>query len=355
MESFAFWYKERAQEADEQEGSRKLAASVHFNLWCECGWEKGKNGLPTTASRYLDIGFRVEGLSRAQALFFFLPFPIRREQKNNDIEDLGRKFLENALLADALFNDSHNVTVRANRKEIDVYCLRTSELFKIYQLDVVNDISLEPFGEGTILEIKTDRIISNMEQNEGEYDYYFRFRIKNQSLDFLIHQYNPPFGVIQGLFNITYMIDFRYHNIRGLDNTLVERFHEKRNHPVPVKQLNFFLMTKAYVDVSNTNFKVRKLEQNVWKDYVDGLDTRDLVAYHYKDKPNKNKCGTVQPGESDEERYIDSSELFAKFRVEKAVTGWYLLLTVLVGVMGSLIGSAIWEFGLKSFLTALLF
>ncbi|RKJ41213.1 hypothetical protein D7X94_05305 [Acutalibacter sp. 1XD8-33] len=333
MESFAFWYKERENESgvSVSDESGELAAHVHFNLWCECGWKKEKEHLQGTDYPYLDIGFRVKRLSKAQALFFFLPFSITEAKKMQCIEDLGRKFLENALLADALFNDSHHVTISANKKEIDVRCTSKDDHFKIYQLDIVNDISLEAFGEGTILEIKTGRILSNMDESEQESDYYFRFRIKNQPLDFLIHRYKPPTGVIQGLFNTTYMIDFRYHNIRGLHNTLVERFHEKLNHPVPVQQLHFFLMTKAYVDVSNTNFKVRKIEQDVWKDYVDGLDTEDLVAYHYADKPKTESNS----------KYIDSSELFAKFRVEQQVIWRYVLITLGLGAVGSLLGSSI--------------
>jgi len=338
MESFAFWYKERTDISDSKKNpcnhkSKKLAASLHFNLWCECGWSTKTKQLSGMPYPFLDIGFRITGISHAQALFFFLPFSIEGSQKEEYIEDLGKKFLENALLADALFNDNYVVTISANSKLINVRHARDKEEFQIYQLDIANDINLEPFGGGTIIEIKTERILSSKNGNMAEPEYYFRFRIKNQPLDFLIHKYNPPHGAMQLLFNTTYMIDFRFHNIRGLDNTLIERFHEKYNHTVPVRQLHFFLMTKAYVDVSNTNFRVRKIERDVWKDYVDGYDTTDLVAYHYADKAET----------SHNKDFLDSSELFAKFKVERQVMKKYFIFTILIGALGSILGSIICE------------
>lgn len=134
------------------------------------------------------------------------------------------------------------------------------------------------------------------------------------------------------MFNTTYMIDFRYHNIRSLDKTLIERFSKNGNHIVPVDSLHFLLMTKAYVDVGSGDFKsVRKIENNVWKNYVDKDDPKDLVAYHYVHKPKK------------EDKFISSSEFFAKFRVENSLLWQYVLFTILLGASGSLIGSIAFE------------
>lgn len=337
MESFAFWYKKKIN----SDNAATLSAILHFNLWCECGWDREKK--KHKASRkgknpFLDIGFKIINLKSADELYFFLPFSIPEDQKLEHIEDLGCKFKETALV-DALFNKNYATTISANSKAIDVNCANENDQFKIYQLDVANDISLTPFGSGTILTIKTDRIL----QNSGEeYVYYFRFRIKDYPLDFLIHKYSSPNKVLQSLFNTTFMIDFRYHNIRSLDNSLVEKFHEGNNQTVNVTALHFFLMTKAYVDVSSSDFKrVRKIEHNIWEAYVDGHDTTDLVAYHYVDKADTSKSPDGQ------EQYLNSSELFTKFRVERAVIPLYIFCTILLGIFGSLIGSALFE-GLRS-------
>ncbi len=322
MDSFAFWYHEK-----DQNSNPDVSATMNFNLWCECGW----SGTPM-----LDIGFRIKNLEHAETLYFFLPLPIAENEKINCIEDIGCKFKETELV-DAVFNESFATTIASNTKIIDVKRTDNLDTFKIYQLDIEHDIELEPFADGTVISITTQTIIPVQSDGKDDVDYYFRFRIKNKSLPFLIHKYASSSKIVQSMFNTTYMIDFRYHNIRSLDKTLIERFSKNGNHIVAVNSLHFLLMTKAYVDVGSGDFKsVRKIEKTVWKNYVNE-DTEDLVAYHYVHKPKK------------EEEFISSSELFAKFRVENSLAVQYIFFTILLGAFGSLVGSVIFE-GLKPWL-----
>ncbi len=322
MESFAFWYSEK-------EGSKgTVDAIVHFNLWCACGWDKAKPSAPESASPFLDIGFQVKHLSCADKLSFFLPFSIPGDKKETYIEDLGCKFNSNPDLAAALFNENCSVTNTPGSKRITVNGIPDSDPFYIYQLDVMRDIQLEDFKSGTILTISTGQISPPDGGKPDDPTYYFRFRIKQRPLDSLIHEYASPGGAFQSLFNTTYMVDFRFHNIRSLDKSLIERFHKSPNRMVQVSQLHFFLMTKAYVDVSAAHFKsTRMIEQNVWKSYVNDHDTTDLVAYHYADKP------------SGDDPFLSSSELFTKFRVERSVLPKYVLITIALGALGSLLAS----------------
>lgn len=334
MDSFAFWYKKRNPES---EPTSTLSAVMNFNLWCECGWDVKDKQSKTLAKEeypYLDIGFKITNLSLASDLYLFLPLVIEEDQKEAHLEDLGCKFKDTALV-DATFNESFKTSISASSKTIDVES-SDEDKFKIYQLDIENDVSLSRFSTGTILTLNTDKIISNQtkdvkpdESKAEDPVYYFRFRIKGCPLEFLIHKYSARSKVLQGLFNETYMIDFRYHNIRSLDNSLIERFYESGNGVVDVTALHFLLMTKAYVDVTSQGFtNVRKIEFNVWKEYVDGHDTKDLVAYHFADKPKKD-------GDS---KFIGSSELFAKFRIERSLVRAYVVCATLIGVLGS----AVW-------------
>lgn len=322
MESFAFWYRCK-QNKNAPEKKNVVSAVMNFNLWSQCGWD----GAPL-----LDIGFKVDSLDMAEELYFFLPFSTPPGEKTKYIEDLGCKFQQTELV-DAIFNESYATTIAANTKSIDVKSIDGKESFKIYQLDIAHDIELEPFSDGTILKIKTSNIISGRRTDSETFPtYYLRFRIKNHPLSFLIHQYSSPVSALQSIFHTTYMVDFRYHNIRSLDKTLIEKFSEEGNHRVNVSELHFLLMTKAYVDVTDATFKsIRTIERNVWKNYVDNRDTTDLVAYHYAHKPKER-------GEN-----IPSSELFAKFRVEKSVVKCYVFLTILIGAVGSIVGSIVYE------------
>lgn len=336
MESFAFWYRERSDCKIEVEGSSagssRVTATMNFNLWCQCGWAEGP---------YLDVGFKIEHLGRAEMLFFFLPFEICESKKTHYIEDLGCKFSQTELV-DAVFNESFATTIAANKKTIKVESANESlqeenrERFYIYQLDIEHDMHLESFADGTIVSINTDNIINSVTEENATY--YLRFRIRNHPLGFLIHKYVAPSRVLQSLFNTTYMIDFRFHNVRSLHKTLIERFNQKDTKVVAITSLHFLLMTKAYIDVdiNNKDFKgIRKIEKGVWQTYVNSNDTEDLLAYHIAQKPKNANLG--------EEQYLSSSELFAKFRVERSVLAGYLLLTVVLGALGSVLSSLMLE------------
>ena len=351
MESFAFWYRETEADKNSEKKS-ELSATMNFNLWCECGWNKRKKGKKTPAADsgfpYLDIGFRIRNLNLAEELYFFIPIRIEESSKTDYVEDLGYKYKQTSLV-DATFNKSYETTIAAGRKTIEVKCEQNGKIdnFKIYQLDIEHDVAVSKFSDGTIFTIKTSNILdkngANRNGGQGkdgaaseDIDYYIRFRIKKDPLLFLIHRYSPPNSAIQALFNMTYMIDFRYQNIRSLDNTLIERFSQGRNKIVNVTSLHFLLMTKAYVAVESGDFKnIRKIEPKVWEEYVNGHDTTDLVAYHHVSKPDEKKP---------DEKYIESSELFVKFKVERSIFLRYLLFTGAVGMIGSLIASGVWEY-----------
>lgn len=332
MNSFAFWYeKNTTREDDGQNASRKLSTVMNFNLWDGCQWEEGEE-------RFLDIGFKVDNLDLAKTLYFFVPINIDIDKKEQVLIDLGEKFNKTELV-DAIFNKSYTTTIVANSKIIQVQD-GNGEKFNIYQLDIAHDIELEPFADGTIIKIPTQNIVNShrtlMSTGLGidTKSYYLRFRIKNVDLDFLIHEYKPLVKGLQSAFSSTHMIDFRYHNIRSLHKSLIERFSEGENQIVPVTAVHFLFMTKAYVDVEGGPFKsIRQLEKNVWEDYVDKKNVKDLVAYHYVDKVKSDS-------------YLTSSELFMKCKVERSVIPRYIGLTIAFGVLGSVIGSLVFE-GLK--------
>lgn len=358
--SFAFWYTKKNKnnncslsgaevenDNNDIKNSDELTAVMNFNLWSQCGW----NNEP-----FLDIGFKLTNLQIADELHFFLPFYIDENDKMICIEDLGCKFNKTELV-DAVFNDSYSTTIAANTKCIDVSRNDGKDNFTIYQLDVEHDISLDYFAGGTIINIKTDRIYSSLSAKKSE-KYYFRFRIKNKALGFLIHKYSPPAGAFQALFNETYMIDFRYHNIRSLHKTLIEKFNETNNAIVKVEALHFLLMTKAYVEILDNNYRsVRKIEKDVWTDYIGNSYTDDILAYHYAEKQEKkavnigdtlntnaNLAGNTKPRQITNPSYLKSCEIFTKFKVEKSLIWTYILLTLGIGFVGSLVCEVLFRF-----------
>ena len=347
MQSFAFWYKEKSSNSNSPKDSPcSLTAVLNFNLWYECGWKpKRKNAQPI-----LDIGFKIYNLSQAEELSFFLPFSISEAEKKNAISDLGCKF-HSTELVDALFNESYRTTISTNSKVITVKqnldpdskdATAEPETFKIYQLDIEHDITLEPFASGTIIKIPTENITTSHEKSSTATDsdtYYLRFRIHHSSLQTMIHQYEPWTRRILGAVDATNMIDFRYNNVRSLDRTLIEQFYRTGNKRIQVKSLHFLLMTKAYIDVeSQTISSVRKLETNVWSDYICDDKKRnleDIVAYHHSFKPKQNK----QNGEKQNENFLTSAEIFLKIRKTKTKIVYYVIVAVLISIFSSFLSS----------------
>lgn len=331
MQSFAFWYTEKDLDSTHTKNSDIVAATLNFNLWYECGWKTKRNNIQPI----LDIGFKIENLTLAKELSFFIPFSISEEEKKNSITDLGCKF-HSTELVDALFNESFKTTISANSKIITVEKIiessdRDSEkkdIFKIYQLDIEHDMTLVPFSGGTIIRIPTDNITTSRGENNDASDidtYYLRFRICHTSLQAMIHQYEPPHGKSFGAFEATNMVDFRYNNVRSLDRTLIEQFYRKGNKRIQVRSVHFLLMTKAYIDVeSRTISSVRKLETNVWSDYISNgekWDMEDIVAYHHSIKPKSS-------GD-----FLTSAEIFLKIKKAKTKLGYYAVAAVIISIM----------------------
>ena len=334
MESFAFWYSKNPDK-----GPQELEATLNFNLWYECGW-KSVNTDPV-----LDIGFKVSYLSHATKLYFFVPFCIAQEEKNSTISDLGCKFNKTELV-DALFNESYKTTISANSKVIVVQNLSSAkkpskDWFYIYQLDIDHDIELEQFANGTIIKIGTENLLSspNIDKENGPDTYYLRFRIHHKDLTCMTHQYTPPHSPLFGPFDSTYMIDFRYHNVRSLDKTLIEEFYRPGNSIVRVKSLHFLLMTKAYIDVQSQHIaNVRKLETDVWCDYIDRTnpcELEDILAYHHALKP---KSSSSDP---EEISFLSSAEVFLKIKKSRSKLLPYIACTVFLAWISSIVGEKV--------------
>lgn len=313
MRSFAFWYEGKDSVKE------NLEAVLNFNLWSECGWED-KNSV-------LDIGFKIKNLASANELFFFCPFKV----EIGNIDDLGCKFDKAELLC-ALFNEDYTSTSEQGTKFIDVRSKNNSTtLFFIYKLDKEQNIEISDFTGGGIIKIKTEAISSTSKEK----DVYFRFRIHGIKLGDLIHQYSASKKGVQELFNQTYLLDFRYNNIRSLPPSLIEEMSKPQNSIVSITKLHFLFMTKAYIDV-NTSMsfpkKTRKLETSIWKNYVDNKDTEDIVAYQFSFSKESNNSESLP---------IDNAELFLKYSAQKSVAPKYICFTILLGVLGSILGSGI--------------
>ncbi len=317
MQSFAFWYKKN----DSSSSDDKVSAVLNFNLWSECGW---KNNIT-----YLDIGFRLSEnvLQRIDELYFFIPFKFNAE----NLLDLGGLLKDRKLLS-AVFNENYKIKDGGNKDFIVEKAENDESVFRVYNLDIKHDLSVKSYEDGSkiILPIKKNSTLCNSKDS-----FYFRFRIKIDNCPELIHKYETKSRALQSLFNTIYSIDFRYNNVRSLDDTLLEEINNKENGKISVKSVHFLLITNTFVNLLSSDYKsARKLEKYVWKNYVEGNATDDLIAYHYKESAEKTQ-------QNDVKEFIDSAEFFIKYSKEKSVVVLYITFTLIVGLTGSLFANFI--------------
>ena len=132
MNSFAFWYEKT------DKGTSKLRATVHFNLFCQCGWKNDNE-------KILDVGLLMENINCAKRIFFFLPFQIEENRKTEVIEDLGKRLEKNNMLS-ADFNESYQTGNDPNRKYFFAKKVYgdddDKEGFAVYCLDITKDLDL---------------------------------------------------------------------------------------------------------------------------------------------------------------------------------------------------------------------
>lgn len=336
MQSFALYYKHSKVE----DIKKCPITKVHFNLWTECDW---KNDIS-----YLDIGFLIHNPELVEELNFCIPFVVNKQ----DIFDLGHLLIDTKL-SSAIFNES--ILKDDTKSKDDVYTFLHSDTSKydVYFLDADKHLKIQPIEEkdkekkniidqGSLLILNIENLRSNISHNIENNDFYIRFRIKNVNLKKLVHDYSPNRNGFQSIFNMTYTVDFRFNNKRSLPNTFLTE-DMKASKQMFVDSLHFLLITKTHVNIfTNTETSSRKLETNIWDDYVRdekfSNPTSDLIAYHYK-RPFISEKENVSKIKEEWKKTDGSYELFLKYSVEKSIVGTYLFITCFIGILCSLIAS----------------
>lgn len=323
MQSFAFWYKSL-------DSTIKVEAKLNFNLWASCEFQADNEN-------YLDIGILTKNTKNIKQLFLFVPFSV----KSSNINDLGCKLKEK--LPSALFNE--NLSVKSVQNKLIPLENEKNPSKNFYAYTLKDEIKINDgfdkaiYDNGTILSInlfdeKTNKsLFSNLEKEKD--NIYFRFRIKNVDFKEILSSFEPTTKNFQNYFYTTYTIDFRFNNKRSLGDNLLQQINLYDR--FVIESVHFLLITKTSVNLLTTEeCSPRKLEKDIWNDYIDNENTDNLIAYHYK-KSFKNK-------DTGEINYNNEAvDFFIKYDVGKSIFWKYFWLTILIGSAGSILGNVIWN------------
>lgn len=296
------------------------SADVHINLWTEYA----KKDTP-----FLDIGIMINNPSQINQLYLFIPFIVETE----NLTDLGDILTDNQVL-NAIFNKNFSVRTYPTSKHTEVFHSSDSSKkeFDLYSLDISRDITIIKKYDGTILTFSFNNISQGIK--EDNHKCYIRFRITTENLTELTKPYKVDTidKLVNNVFTITRIIDFRFNNNRSLDKSLLEEMYSGENQCLPLTSIHFLLLTEAKVDILQNNYaSARDLEKHIWKKYLLDKEIGDIVAYHWKAKGSP---------------VFYSWELFSKMRIKKCnmgTIGIYLLFLSIFTLFINLVSSYIWS------------
>ncbi|WP_047396086.1 hypothetical protein [Cetobacterium sp. ZOR0034] len=286
MRSFALWYNPRKKEEtkiigvknkDEIETESKVCLDIHVNLW--------RNKKKDTF--IFDFGLMVSEIQEVEEICIYIPFEIEK------IEDLGRKMKANNSLINAIFNEeceidsSHPNRVKVKRRNSEecfmVYSIHDSE-YEIQKIENTKNT------KGTILKLNVGKILSKVEENlDSTKKYYFRIRFEQNSGNInMIKNQTSEQNIYSNFFKKIEMIDFRINDERTWSETIKQEYYRSKN--FVIKSIHYLLLRNANDEFIYYDGKIksRLLEVEIWKDYIEFIDT-DTITYHIKKIANDNQ------------------------------------------------------------------
>lgn len=310
MAGFGIWC-----EGDKSVNDTLFPYDIHFNLWLDyCN----KKSVPM-----LDIGIKINYVETLHRICIYLPYLIGI----NYIKDLGKVIVSDKKILDSVFNESYTSHELQESKNFLIKDKLGNEQFIVYALDPneKSDILVEYCLKGTVVTInlKDRGFISGK-------NYYFRLRFTGEWLNKIIERKSKNL-LFDSVSTENTFIDFRLNNWRSFDNpSLIQRLQQKSVPQYCISKVNFFLMTNGEIDVYSLNPKSeRKLENDIWKDYIGKKVDNVIIATQWQDK-KKGK----------DDSYIDSFNVYARFRKQWCTINQifkYIMAFAVINVLYSLL------------------
>lgn len=292
MRSFAVWYDSKSNiDKNKSNKNREINKDIiHINFWSQ---------VPSNTEKcYFDFGVYVNDISDVEKINIYCPFKIEK----NNIRDLGARFSDGNLV-NALFNEDYTTTggnakrylINKNKddkfiiyaitedSEIEIeYCKRNK-----FHLDSPND---NDKGKGSIISINVSDVVEKSEKGLRKIrSYYFRLRIETTKNEMkLITKKVDTESRFTDTFVSTEIMDFRINDIRSCCDEIRNRFNYGKH--FSLKAIHYLVMRRANdkVIADGNMYTCRLLEQDIWNEYIDGLDD-NMIAYHFKSKVEGNK------------------------------------------------------------------
>ena len=297
-------------------------STVYINNWLN---PKGKS--------YVDMAIRVRGIQATKSLNVYVPFVV----SPGEIEDVSLLFNDTKILQ-ATFSSACIVDYKKNDHTSEIaYNGKTVDIVHISTLDYQTKI----LADGTLMNIKLGELQPFLDNDEA----YFIWRMPHKSLN-EIFKPHMSVGNVLGRFRdllTTPVVSEKYgYSIR---------VNESRLLPEEITRIGAFhrqKLKKAVISISIDEnyelndsgcYRTHRLEENLYKEYLPKDYRRDdVIIYQWQQNREDNLQGQ-----------FNFYYTIAKDSISRGRMSLYILLLTIIGVLGNLIASYLWELILALF------
>ena len=291
-------------------------STVYINNWLN---PKGKS--------YVDMAIRIRGIKATKALNVYIPFVVSPDE----IEDVSLLFKDTKILQ-ATFSaacivdykkNEHTSEIAYNGKTIDIVHISTMT----YQTKLLAD--------GTLMSIDFEELQSFLDNDEA----YFIWRMPHKSLDEIFKPHVSVGNVLGRLRDLltTPVVSEKYgYSIRVNESRLLpeEITRMRAFHRQKLKKAVITLSIDENYELNDYGcYRTHRLEEKLYKDYLPkDYNREDVITYQWNQNREYNLQGQ-----------FNFYYTIAKDSISRGSMTLYILLLTIIGVLGNLIASYLWE------------
>ena len=291
-------------------------STVYINHWLN---PKGKS--------YVDMAIRVRGIKSSKAMHVYIPFVV----DGNEIEDVSLLFNDTKILQ-ATFSAACIVDYKKNEHTSEIaYNGKTVDIVHISTLDYQTKL----LADGTLMNINLEEIQPFLDNDEA----YFIWRMPHKSLNEIFKprvSVEKTLGRLRDLLTTPVVSEKYGYSIRVNESRLLPEeitrigaFHRQK-----LKKAVITLSINEDYELTDTGcYRIHRLEENLYAEYLPkDYKIEDVIIYQWHQNREHNLQGQ-----------FNFYYTIAKDSVSKGSMSLYMLLLTIIGVLGNLIASYLWE------------
>ena len=291
-------------------------STVYINNWLN---PKGKS--------YVDMAIRIRGIKETKSLNVYVPFVVSPDE----IEDVSLLFHDTKILQ-ATFSSACIVDYKKNEHTSEIaYNGKTVDIVHISTLDY----QTKCLADGTLMNINFEQLQSFLDNDEA----YFIWRMPHKSLDEIFKPRVSMENILGRLRDLltTPVVSEKYgYSIRVNESRLLPEeitrigaFHRQK-----LKKAVITLSIDENYELNDSGcYRTHRLEENLYEDYLPkDYDREDVITYQWHQNREHNLQGQ-----------FNFYYTIAKDSISRGSMTLYMLLLTIIGVLGNLIASYLWE------------